>query len=170
MERTDKTNSILRQFKKKSKRVINKDFFTEFFYLNRHRRAIEFLFNQDELILEEFLKKFLPLEFQDFVELKLLNDSEEEIRTWYYDNENLVLVLKINWGFRKEEISIDVDIENFCVTSINEEGFVFKQIDYYLLNEFIISFITNQANNLSKTFENIVDNKKKQNIDSKSQK
>jgi hypothetical protein len=171
MERADKTNSILRQFKKKSKRVMNKDFFTEFFYLNRHRRAIEFLFEDDNLILEDFLKKFLPVDFQEFVELKLLNDSEEEIRTWYYDNENLVLVLNVNWGFRKEEISIDVDIDNFCITSINEEGFAFKQIDYYLLNEFIISFITNQAKNLSKTFENIVEkkkNKKKKEINSKS--
>lgn len=152
MERNDKTTSILRQFRKKSKRIVNKDFFTEFFYLNRNRRAIEFLYDDEQLILEDFFKKFLPSDFREFVELKILNDSEEEIRTWFYENENMVLLIKINWGFRKEEISIDVDMDNFSVTSIDDKGLVIKQIDYYLVNDFLISFVTNQANALSETF------------------
>jgi hypothetical protein len=160
MERNEKTTSILRQFRKKSKRIVNKDFFTEFFYLNRHRRAIEFLYEDDQLILEDFFKKFLPADFKEFVQFKLLNDSEEEIRTWMYENENLVLLIKVNWGFRKEEISIDVDIDNFSITSIDDKDIVIKQIDYYLLNDFLISFITNQSNALSETFEKIVQNKK----------
>jgi hypothetical protein len=94
------------------------------------------------------------------VQFKLLNDSEEEIRTWMYENENLVLLIKVNWGFRKEEISIDVDIDNFSITSIDDKDIVIKQIDYYLLNDFLISFITNQSNALSETFEKIVQNKK----------
>lgn len=161
MERSEKTDSILRQFKKKSKRIVNKDFFTEFFYLNKNRRVIEFLYHEDSLILESFFKKFLPEEFKEFVSLKILNDSEEEIRSWFYENENLVLVLAVNWGFKKQEISIDIDIESFEVSIINEDGSIVREIDYVLLNEFIISFLTNQAQALAQAFEKLTNKKNK---------
>lgn len=156
MERSEKTNAILRQFRKKSKRVVNKDLYTEFFYLNKNRSAIEFLAVDDELMLDGFLKRFLPQEFRDFVSLKLMDDSEEEIRVWFYDNENLVIVIEVNWGFKKQEISIDLDIENFSITVVDDEDVATKEIDYVLFNEFLISFLTTQAENLAQSFEKIV--------------
>ncbi|NCC71037.1 hypothetical protein EOM09_05640, partial [bacterium] len=146
MERGKKTSFILRQFKKKSKRFVKKDFFTEFFYLNKSRRAIEFLENSDgKFIMEHFLKEFLPNDFRDFISLKILNDAEEEIKTWYFDEENLCLVLNVNWGFKKQEISIDLDIENFMVSVIDEEENILRSIDYTLFNDYLISFLTIQT-------------------------
>lgn len=154
MQRNEKTQNILRQFKKKTKKVINNNIFTEFFYLNKERRVVEFLaFDKETLVIEHFLKEFLPKDFKDFVSLKILNDMEEEVKIWYYDNEDLVLVISVNWGFKKQEISIDIDIENFKVTVIDENGFAIKSLDTHLLNDYLISFLSIQAKNLSETFE-----------------
>lgn len=154
MQRNEKTQNILRQFKKKTKKVINNNIFTDFFYLNKERRVVELLaFDEETLVVEHFLKEFLPKDFRDFVSLKILNDMEEEVRVWYYDTENLVLVLSVNWGFKKQEISIDIDIENFKVTIIDESGIAVKGLDTNLLNDYLISFLSIQAKNLSETFE-----------------
>jgi hypothetical protein len=155
MERTESTNSILRQFRKKSKRLVNKDLFTEFFYLNKDRKVIEFLVSEDKLVVESFLKSFLPSEFRSFVKVRILNDEEDEIKSWFYDNEDLVLVIEVNWGVKKQEISLDIDIENFSVAVIDEEGLVLKEIDYVLFNEFLISFFTLQAQNLAQSFDKL---------------
>lgn len=160
MERGKKTSFILRQFKKKSKRIVNKDIFTEFFYINRERRVVEFLLNDETLVIETFFKEFLPNEFRDFVSIKVLNDVEEEIKTWYYDNETLVLVIEVNWGFKKQEMSVDIDIENFVVTIIDENGVITRDIDYFLLNDYVISFLTLQARSLAEAFD-VLSNKKK---------
>ena len=123
MERNEKTQSILRQFKKKSKRVVNNNIFTEFFYLNKDRRVIEFLAqDEDTLLIENFLKHFLPKDFRDFIKLKVLNDFEEETRIWYYDSENLVLVIEVNWGFKKQEISLAIAIDNLNIIVKAERG------------------------------------------------
>lgn len=153
MERGKTTDFILKQFRRKSKRVINKDFFTEFFYLNRERRVVEFLKHDDILSIETFFKEFLPVEFRDFVSLKIFNDVEEEIWTWYYDNESLVFVIEVNWGFNKQEISVDVSIDNFIVTVINEDGKLVRDIDYVLLNDYLISFLSIQARTLAESFK-----------------
>ena len=153
MERGKKTSFILRQFKKKSKRIVNKDIFTEFFYINRERRIVEFLLNDENLVIETFFKEFLPTEFRDFVSIKVLNDVEEEIKIWYYDNETLVLVIEVNWGFKKQEMSVDIDIENFVVTVIDENGQMTRDIDYTLLNDYVISFLTIQARTLAEAFD-----------------
>lgn len=153
MERGKKTSFILRQFKKKSKRIVNKDIFTEFFYINRERRIVEFLLNDENLVIETFFKEFLPSEFRDFVSIKALNDVEEEIKIWYYDNETLVLVIEVNWGFKKQEMSVDIDIENFVVTVIDENGQMTRDIDYTLLNDYVISFLTIQARTLAEAFD-----------------
>lgn len=160
MERGKKTSFILRQFKKKSKRIVNKDIFTEFFYINRERRVVEFLLNDETLVIETFFKEFLPAEFRDFASIKVLNDVEEEIKTWYYDNETLVLVIEVNWGFKKQEMSVDIDIENFVVTVIDENGIITRDIDYFLLNDYVISFLTLQARSLAEAFD-VLSNKKK---------
>lgn len=162
MERGKKTSFILRQFRRKSKRVVNKDLFTEFFYLNRTRRVIEFLTDYNKsLHVENFFKEFLPAEFRDFVKLKVLNDAEEEISTWYYDEENLVIVINVNWGFKKQEISVDLNIENFVVTSINEDGKILRDVDYTLFNDYLISFLSIQARTLATSFEIISAKKSK---------
>lgn len=161
MERGKKTGFILRQFKKKSKRALSKDFFTEFFYLNQKRRVVEFLFSEnDSLIIEDFLKEFLSEELKDFVSLRVLNDNEEEIQTWYYPTEDLTLAIHIDWGDKSQEISINVNIENFVVTTINEDEKVNTQIDYTLLNDFIISFLTTKGRELSEIFNKLKINKK----------
>jgi len=155
MERGKKTNFILRQFKRKTKQIVRKDFFTEFFYINRERRVIEFLPLDEILAIEHFFKEFLPTEFRDFIEIKILNDVEEEINTWYFDNENLVLLIKINWGFKKQEISIDIAIENFIVTAIDENNQILRDVDYVLLNDYFISFLTIQARSLAETYKKL---------------
>jgi len=156
MERGKKTGIILRQFRKKNKRAINKDLFTEFFYLNKERRVVEFLLNDSSIVLEDFFKKFLPSEFREFVKVKVLNDVEEEIRTWYIEEENLVLIIEINWGSKKQEISIELNIENFMITAISEKGQVIREVDYVMLNDYIISFLTRQARNLAETFDVLI--------------
>ncbi|MCA9460235.1 MAG: hypothetical protein KC550_06830, partial [Nanoarchaeota archaeon] len=75
--------------------------------------------------------------------------------TWYYNDEDLVVILSVNWGVRKQEISVDVTIDNFVITSIGEDGSVVRDIDYVLFNDYIISFFTIQARNLAKTFEKL---------------
>jgi hypothetical protein len=162
MERGKKTSFILRQFRKKSKRTVNKDLFTEFFYLNRDRRVIEFLKegDSDDFVIQNFFKKFLAKELRPFVEVNLLNDVEEPIKNWYYEDENLVLLLKINWGFKKQEISLDVCIENFIVTVLDDNESILRKVDYVMLNDHLISFLTLQARNLSEVYENISNQKK----------
>lgn len=160
MERGKKTSFILRQFRKKNKRIINKDLFTEFFYLNKERRIIEFLTQDGDLVLNDFFKRFLPEEFRSFIEVKIYNDMEEEIKTWYYDSENLVIILSVNWGFKKQEISIDINIENFVVTVVDEKGMIIRNIDYIMFNDYLISFFTLQARVLAESFENIGSSKR----------
>lgn len=155
MERGKKTGFILRQFRRKSKRIVNKDLFTEFFYLNKNRRIIEFLSQDETLVYEEFFKQFVPDEMKGFIKVRILNDLEDEINIWYYDAENLTIVIDINWGFKKQEISIDVNIENFCVSAIDQQGVIVREVDYTMLNDYLISFATIQARNISETFENL---------------
>jgi hypothetical protein len=170
MERGKKTGFILRQFKRKSKKYVNKDFFTEFFYLNKGRSVIEFLeTNSKKLVIEEFFKEFLPNDLKSFVSLRLLNDMEEKIKTWYYNDENLILVISINWGFKKQEISIDIDMENFIISIIDDKQKVVRDIDYAFFNDYLISFLTLQARTLAQSYD-ILSKKKtklKQNITKK---
>jgi len=161
MKRNEKTQSILRQFKKKTKRIVNNNIYTEFFYLNKQREVVEILnFNEDQSMLEYFLKEFIPYDFKDFVSLKVLNDMEEEVRVWYYNNEDLVLVISVNWGFKKQEISIDIDIENFKITVLDETGVAVRGIDPILLNDYMISYLSIQAKNLAQTFNILLKDEK----------
>ena len=153
MNRGEKTEFILRQLKKKNKRLVNKDLFTEFFYLNRNRKAIEFLESNGTLVMEDFLKKFLPSEFREFVSVVILNEDEDEINTWYYDCEDLIIILKVNWGFKKQEISFDVNVENFIVTIIDDT--VTRTVDYVMFNDYLISLMTHQARSLSEIYRSI---------------
>ncbi len=163
MERGKKTGFILRQFRRKSKRIVNKDFFTEFFYLNKQRRVIEFLFDENKtLCVESFFKEFLPVEFREFISIKVMNDVEEEVKTWYFDEENITLVVSVNWGFKKQEISVDLNVENFTVTVIDEDGKILRDVDYTLFNDYIISFLTIQARSLAQVFDTISRKKDKE--------
>lgn len=153
IEKDKKTNHVLRQLKKKMKKNVEKDFFTEFFYLNKERKIIEFLSQENNLYLEEFFKEFVPTEFREFVSITLLNDVEEDIKTWYFEEENLILMITINWGKKKQEISTELNIENFIVTSVSDDGNIIKEIDYTLFNEFLISFLKRQASQLSRTYQ-----------------
>lgn len=157
MQRGRKTNLILKQFRRKSKKIINKDLFTEIFYLNNDRKIIEFLIQKDTLITELFFKEFLPIEFRDFIEIKILNDAEEQIKQWYFEEENLVIIIKVNWGKEIEEISIDLNIENFIINIINDKGIAIRQIDYNLFNDFLISFLTLQARKLTTRFKSFIE-------------
>lgn len=155
MERGKKTGIILRQFRKKNKRIVHKDLFTEFFFLNKDRRIIEFLFQDEKLIIETFFKEFLPDEFKNFINVKIYNDMEEEIKTWYYDSENLVVAITVNWGFKRQEISVDINIENFVVNVVDEKGLIIRNIDYVMFNDYLISFLTLQARNLAQSYESL---------------
>ncbi len=158
MDRSEKTEFILRQFKKKNKKLVNKDLFTEFFYLNRNRKAIEFLESSRTLVIEDFLKRFLPSEFREFVSVVILNEDEDEIKTWYYDLEDLIIVLKVNWGFKKQEISFDVNIESFIVTIIDDT--ITRTVDYVMFNDYLISLMTRQARSLSEIYRSISDKRR----------
>lgn len=155
MERGKRTDFILKQFKRKSKRVVNKDYFTEFFYLNRERSVIEFLKIDGELIMDKFLKEFLPSDFREFVEVKVINDVDEPIKTWFYDEENISIIIGVNWGINKQQITIEVDVENFAVTVVDQQGMYMRRLDYQLLNDFLISFLTTQARTLAETFDTL---------------
>lgn len=156
MERGKTTDFILKQFRKKSKRLVNKDLFTEFFYLNRKRRVIEFLDNDGTFVMETFFKEFLPHEFRDFVSIRIVNDVEEDINNWYYDEENVAIIVTVNWGFKKQEYSVEIDIENFVVTVIDEEQNLMKKVDYVLFNDYLISFLTLNARNIAQTYDVLV--------------
>lgn len=159
MERGKTTNFILRQFKKKSKRVLSKDSVKELFLVNKERDVVEFLTQDEQLIADLFFKEFLPNELKDFVEVKIHNEDEEPIKTWYYNDENLVFIINVNWGRKQHEISIDIDIENFAVSFIDEKKRVVTKLDYNLLSDHIISFLTIQARNLAKEFKLMVKEK-----------
>jgi hypothetical protein len=162
MERGEKTNFIIRQFKRKAKKIVYKDYFTEIFYLNKSRSVIEFLKDETgNYVVEVFFKEFIPNEFKEFISLKILNDSEEEIKNWYYDDENLIILISINWGFKKEEITLELDISNFIITKIDNFGIVKREINYKLLNDHIISFLTLTARELSEKFEHLTHKKRK---------
>lgn len=159
MERGKTTNFILRQFKRKSKRILSKDSYTELFLVNKERDVVEFLTQDDNLITDLFFKEFLPNELKDFVEVKIHNEDEQPIKTWYYNDENLVLIISINWGKKQHEISIDIDIESFAVTFIDENKKSVIKLDYNLLSDHIISFLTIQARKLAKEFKLITKEK-----------
>jgi len=50
-------------------------------------------------------------------------------------------------------MSVDIDIENFVVTVIDENGQMTRDIDYTLLNDYVISFLTIQARTLAEAFD-----------------
>ncbi|MFW5704290.1 MAG: hypothetical protein ACOCXG_00475 [Nanoarchaeota archaeon] len=155
MEKDKKTSSILKRLKDASNGLVKSEIYTEFFYLNRERKVVEFLKNKGEFNLETFIKELLPAEFRDFVSLKVLNDDEEEISTWYYEEELAVFVINVNWGVKKEEISLDLNINNFIVAAIDSRGIYERRINLNLLNDFIISFLTIQAKDLKNTFKKL---------------
>jgi len=154
--------NILKKFKKKSIRTLKKETYTEFFYLNKSRRVIEFLVDEnDELLLNKFFKEFLPREIKDFCDLELFVDDEEEIRSWYYEDENLILKIIIKWGINIQEIFTEVDIDNFMVSLINNEDLLIKNIDIELFKNYLINFVINQAESISKSYHKIIlENKK----------
>ena len=51
-----KEKLILGKIRKKSKKIIEKQVFTEFFFINKNRKVIEFLKDNNETNLEFFLK------------------------------------------------------------------------------------------------------------------
>jgi hypothetical protein len=155
MEKQKKTESLLRNFKRKTKKIVKKDLFTEFFFINKNRKIIEFLSLNETLLIESFFKQLIPKEFSPFTSLKILNEFEEEVTTWYFEEEIISLVIFVNWGFKKQEISIDLDIEPFIIKLINDNENLVEDIDYNILNNYIIGFITNQAENLSKCFSKL---------------
>jgi len=61
----------------------------------------------------------------------------------------------VNWGFKKQEISLDINIENFIVTVVDEKGAIMRSIDYVMFNDYLISFLTLQARTLSETYESL---------------
>jgi hypothetical protein len=156
MDFDKKTTAILKKLRKTSKDLIKKEIYTEFFYLNRERKVIEFLKYKNQFILELFLKELLPEDFREFISFKLLNDEEEEIQTWYYEDELSVLVISVNWGLKKEEISIDLNINNFVVASIDSENIYERRINHNLFNDFMISYMKNIANDLNVKYQELI--------------
>jgi len=154
--------NILKKFKKKSLKSIKKETYTEFFYLNKSRRVLEFLVDEkDELLLNKFFKEFLPTEIREFCDLELLVD-DEEVRSWYYEDENLILKIVIKWGVNSQEIFVEVDIENFMVSLVNNEDFLVKNIDVDLFKNYLINFLINQTESLSKSYQKILGENKKE--------
>lgn len=152
----DKINNLLRKFKKKSKKILSKDKYTEFFIINTQRQVIEFVCDEEEkLLISSFFEEFLPNEFKDFCKLSIVNEMNEEISKWYYDEEDLSIKMSINWGTNKQEISSIIDIENFFITlSANEEVYA-RSIDIDLLNNYIVNLVTTQAMHISKIYKKV---------------
>ncbi len=151
-----KVNDLLRRLRKKSKKALLLNTYTEFFAINTRRKVIEFLTNnRDELLYNVFFKEFLPREIKDFCNLRIVNDVGEEIRNWYYDDENLLIKVDINWGFGKQEIAIEIDVDNFCVSLFKDEEVVARNVDIELLSEFLVSFAVLQAEKIAITYNKI---------------
>ena len=150
-----KEKLILGKIRKKSKKIIEKQVFTEFFFINKNRKVIEFLKDNNETNLEFFFKNLIKEEFRSFVKLKIYNCSEEEIETWYYDEENLVLAIEINFGKKKQQNSIEININNFVLTSLDnwENSIIF--IDFKLLNNFLITFLKSESEKISRVFNKL---------------
>ena len=150
-----KEKLILGKIRKKSKKIIEKQVFTEFFFINKNRKVIEFLKDNNETNLEFFFKNLIKEEFRPFVKLKIYNCSEEEIETWYYDEENLVLAIEINFGKKKQQNSIEININNFVLTSLDnwENSIIF--IDFKLLNNFLITFLKSESEKISRVFNKL---------------
>jgi hypothetical protein len=155
MIRGKRTDFILKQFKRKSKKILKRDLFTEFFYLNKERNIIEFLETNQITNVNTFFKEFLSDDLKPFVNVKIYNDCEEEIKTWYYKDENLLLVIDVKWGFKTQEISTEICIDNFLITIIDDKKRVLKSIDYNLLNDFVISFLTLKAKEISEIYKKL---------------
>lgn len=143
---------------------MHKNLFTEFFYFNEDRKVIEFLSNDSVLLIEHFFKESIPKNFREFIEIVILNESEESVKTWFYDTENIDIIIKVNWGFEQQEISLELDVESFYVMVINNSKSFVKNIDIILLNDFIISFLTNQAKSLSQSFDLLVEKNTNRNL------
>ncbi len=151
----DNVEKLLKKFKKKSKRTLKKEIFTEFFFLNKNRKVIEFLLDESEnLLLNNFFKELLPKEIKEFCELKLVSD-DEEVKTWYYDDENLIIKIDILWGINKQEMFLELDIDNFTINNIKNESFLFKYVDVDLLRNYLINFVINVSKKISKDYNAI---------------
>lgn len=153
---TRKLDSLLRKYKRKTKKSLRKETYTEFFYVNTHRKVIEFLSDEnEELLLNKFLKEFLPSEIKEFCELGLFNEMDEEIKNWYYENETLIIKIQVKWGFSTQDLVLDIDIENFYVNLYKNGELSGKNIDIELLNNFLINYIISQSENISKIYDSI---------------
>ena len=166
MERNDNFNpnfdSTLKKVKQKAQKAIRNRDFTEFFVLNKQRKVIEFLLTtQEKLLLEFYLHSLIPEEMREFVHLELRNEEEEKIIHWYFDEELVIFVLHIDWGDNKQEISIEVDSEQFEVLVANSGDLGIRILDYKMLNDFMVSFIRKQAEMISNTFNSIKEENEK---------
>ena len=156
MERGGKTNFILKQFRKKSKKILNRNYIGEFFYLNKEREVIEFLKEDGILLIEKFFKKFISKKFCDFIKIRIVNEVEEEIKTWYYNEELISIIIDVDWGFKKQNIFINLDSDNFTINVIENKSKGFSNLEITLLNDYLISFLSIEGRALSKNFDKII--------------
>lgn len=153
---TNNFDYSLKKIRRKAQKAVKNQQFTEFFVLNKQRKVIEFLLTTDNRnLLDIFFKNLVPEELKDFVSVKLRDDSEEIINHWYFEKEVLVIVLSIDWGDNKQDISIELDSEQFEMLILNSSGLNIKVLDYKLLNDFLINFLKRQAESVTKTFNEL---------------
>ena len=149
--------STLKKSQQKAKKAIQNQRFTEFFVMNEQRKVIEFLLTtKDNLLLEYYFLNLLPEELREFASLEIKNEAEENINHWYFNDELIILLFKIDWGDNKQEISMEIDSEQFETLITNKESvFGIRFFDYKLCNEFLKSVIKSQAYMISKSFEDL---------------
>lgn len=149
--------STLKKSQQKAKKAVLNQRFTEFFVMNEQRKVIEFLLTtKDKLILEYYFLNLLPEELRQFASLEIKNESEENINHWYFNDELIILLFKVDWGNSKQEISMEIDSEQFEVLITNVDSlFGVRYFDYKLCNEFLKNVIKSQANMISKSFEDL---------------
>lgn len=148
--------STLKKSQQKAKKAIQNQRFTEFFVMNEQRKVIEFLLTtKDNLLLEFYFLELLPEELRDFATLEIKNEAEENINHWYFNDELIVLLFRIDWGDSKQEISMEIDSEQFEVLITNMESIGIRYFDYKLCNEFLKNVVKSQADMISNSFNDL---------------
>lgn len=157
MEYSNNFESALKKSHQRAKKAIHNQRFTEFFVMNEQRKVIEFLLTtKDKLLLEYYFLELLPDELRSFATLEIKNEAEENITHWYFNDELIVLLFKIDWGNSKQEISVEIDSEQFeALITSKDSSFGVRFFDYRLCNEFLKSVIKSQADMISSSFEDL---------------
>ncbi|MFP4401852.1 MAG: hypothetical protein ACLFPL_01335 [Candidatus Nanoarchaeia archaeon] len=156
MESNNNFESTLKKSKQRARKALQSQNFTEFFVLNDRRRVIEFLVtSKNTTLLEYYFLELLPQELREFAKLEIVNESDEKITHWYYTEELITLIFKMNWGNGAQETSIEIDSEQFEFLITNTSSIGIQMFNYKLCSTFLKNIVETQVDLITKTYQDI---------------